>query len=69
MRDLQMDPHRVRAERFHLRKILRDRVPFRVPILFQQPARAVVIVIAAPGSEPPTRTCRDEVPPILADAD
>jgi hypothetical protein len=45
---LQMDPHDVGAQRLHLAEVLDDAVPLAVPVVLQQRADLVVVVVEAP---------------------
>ena len=64
-----MHAHDIRAEFFHLLKIFRHRGPLGVPIVFEQTAKFVVIVIETPRLEGTAGRVQDKSALIGCDAD
>jgi hypothetical protein len=61
---LQMNPHYTGTELFHFTKVGDYFVPFAVPVVLDQPAGLVVIVIESPGNKPISGVSETESPAI-----
>ena len=67
--ELEVDPHDVGAEGLHLPEVLDDGRPLLAPVVFQQPAGVVAVVIEPPDHHPLVRPRADEVRLVLARSD
>ena len=67
--DLEVDADDIRPQPFHRTEISLDLGPLRLPVVFQQSALGIVIVVQSPRHERPPRGLVDEARPIFRDAD
>ena len=65
--DLEMDAHDVRPKLLHLPEVGLDLRPFLLPIVFQEAAVFIVIVVEAPGAQKPLPIFQPESPPVIGD--
>ena len=62
---LEMNANDIRAERFHLAEVFRDRFPVRVPEFFHEAAGGVVRVVEPPRNERFARVSQDETRAVI----
>ena len=67
--DLEVDADDICPQPFHRTEISLDLGPLRLPVVFQQSALGIVIVVQSPRHERPPRGLVDEARPIFRDAD
>jgi hypothetical protein len=66
---LEVNSDDVCAEGFHFFEVFNDSGPFFVPVVFDEPAGVIVVVIEAPGDELSARLSVDEVCTVIANSD
>jgi len=64
-----MDANDVCPEFLHLPEIGDDLGPIVLPVILQQPAVLIVVVVEPPGDEPDARRSQDEASMIVGDPD
>jgi hypothetical protein len=67
--ELQVDPDHVGPQLLHLAEVRLHGGPLVVPIILDQPAPVVVVVVEAPRHEGPTGRVEDEPLLVLGDGD
>ena len=67
--ELQMHPDHVGPEGLHLAEIARDRFPFLVPVVLEEPHPVVAVVVETPRHEAGARCAKLEASSIRADPD